>query len=245
MYNKDSIKEFILGSIQSKILVNDCIEIIYSKIKENILLTYKTIDNIINLNASYYELTILYNNGFNINGKHLNRFTLNNYLTGVIFIINNIEITDYTIDSNILIWLTDSCNNNNLDMLKIFYNKFNNYIPDYWTSHIIYPIIRNENKEILNWLKEQNVKNIFLNNTDYIIYKNDYELIEKACSLNIEIIGNPIYLLSKASNYNFTKMMDIIYDNLIKDKYDNEFNDLVRDNKNIYKWVKNKRNCSL
>ena len=247
-YQEDAVKEYILSTIKNNTIPLDCLEIVYNKIKENILLTYNTFTNVILLNASYFELTILYANGLIINTYEMYNCITHNYLTGVIFIINNIDIPDDYIYKYIMAWLCKCCNVNNLEILKQIYNKYYNYIPSSWVSVCIFDIVRYKHINILNWLREQEFT-IYLNNIDHIIYMNNYQLIENACDLNIEISCYPISVLQESIKNKRIDMMNVIYDKLIKNKLDNELNDIIdtiivdvvnNGNKIIYEWIKTK-----
>ena len=250
-YYQDSIKEFILGSIYTNNIIPDCLEIIYKNIVTNIIDTYTSIDIIINLKPSIFELNILYMNNLNFCYSDLILFVLNNYIDGIEFIISK-NIIQQDIIENINNLIMCSCELGNREILNLLYTNYNNYIIGYkWINNCVYSIVKYKHANILEWFKDNNIT-VYFDKIHEILFDNNYKMIINLYNFNINIISNPVdelinYIENKEVCY--ITLIDTVYEYLINNKYDEQWDDKIdyvihivveRGLKDVYKWIKTK-----
>ena len=210
-YQKESIKKFITSTIINNQLIPDCLEIIFNKIKNNILLSYATFDDAIISKASYFELTIL--EKCNIYEHHIYDCIINNYKDGVLYMLDNNILSNEYIYKHFILLLIFCCENSTLEIFKLIYNTYNNYLPtNYnWVHNCVFPIIRKKNIDILQWFKDEGlVLTLYNKDIEYALYMNDYNLIQNAYDLNINIIcDNPIDYLYRSIEKQHFEIMNV------------------------------------
>jgi hypothetical protein len=228
-YTSDSVKEFILGVIDSNILIPDCLNVIYNKIVENIITKpgYNTFKNAVSNKATLFEIQILYkHNIIDFCMTDINMLICekeHNHITKYIYPL--ITFSKRYIDININAWLHNSIFYDNVEIYDYIYNMYINEYPniketDTIVNNYIYTAIRKDNINTITYFKNKGF-DCYLTNISCIVYDNlIIKMFDSAIKYDIKIFcdnyNNIINQCIELNRFNNIKNLDYIYNFVIK-----------------------------